>query len=309
MKMTRYAVLLVQATVTVLLAQATWCGRAVAAEKKFQKSFSAGSGAMLSLETHSGTVKVVGGDSGDILVEAVVEGREKDVRDFDISADQSGNEVSVRGVLTDKDTWIWYSPRLSVTFTIHVPRECGLKLNTTEGSIRVGGVRGVLKGGASTGDITIAGTEGNVNLQTRSGSVHADSCRGTFNLSTSGGGVYITHVEGDVDASSSAGDIRIVDVSGAIRAQTEGGDMTLRLAGPNRGIHAESSGGDIRITLPRQDAGDIDAEASGGEVMCTFPGSLRGTVHRDEIDARWNGGGNPIYAHTAGGDVRLVPSE
>ena len=307
--MKRFTRLMLHASVMTPLILASWSVTTVAAEKKFRKSFNTGSGAMFSLETHTGSVNVVAGENGDILVEAVVGGRDKDVEDFDISAEQTGNEVNVRGMLRDKDNWIWYSPRLSVVFTVRVPRECGLKLKTTVGSIRVKGVKGVLKGGTSTGDIAIAGTEGNVNLKTSSGSIEADSCSGTINMSTFGGGVTVARIEGDVDVSSSAGEISLTGVSGAIRAGTGGGNMTLRLAGPNHGIHAESSGGDIRISLPRQDSGDIDAEASGGEVTCTFAEHLEGTIHRDEIDARWNGGGNPVYAHTTGGDVHLVSSE
>ena len=278
-----------------------------AAERTFRRSFSVGKTVRLSLDSHTGSVNVIAGDSGEIRVIADVRGRDKDVRDFDISAAQSGDEVSVRGVLREEGTWVWYSPRLSVSFTIRVPRECGLKLKTGEGWISVDGVRGVLKGRTSTGDITLALTQGNATLETRSGSVRADSCGGTLDLSTSGGGAYINHVDGDVDVSTSAGDVTITDVTGSIRAQTEGGNMVLSLTGPNRGIHAESSGGDIRISLPLRDSGDIDAEATGGEVVCAFPGHLEGTVHADEIDARLNGGGSPIFAHTQGGSVRIGP--
>jgi len=278
-----------------------------AAERSFRRSYSVGSTGMLSLETSTGSVNVIAGDSGDIRVDADIQGREQDVNDFDLSAEQSGDEVIVRGALREQEAWVWYSPRLAVSFTIRVPRECGLKLQTADGSIRVDGVRGVLKGGTSTGDISLAGTEGNVNLETRSGSLRADSCRGTLDMSTSGGGAYINHVEGDVNISTSAGDVAVTDVSGSIRAETEGGNMVISLVGPNRGIHAESSGGDIRISLPRRDSGDIDAEASGGEVVCDFPGRLQGTMRNDEIDARLNGGGSPIYAHTRGGSVRIAP--
>jgi DUF4097 and DUF4098 domain-containing protein YvlB len=88
-----------------------------------------------------------------------------------------------------------------------------------------------------------------------------------------------------------------------------GGNMIVKMRGSNKGVHVESSGGDISVVLPPSVAGNIDAEAVAGVVKCSLPGHLVGEIGENELDAKINGGGSPIYAHTVGGDVRLLVSD
>ncbi len=284
-------------------------GFAAASQKTVRKSFRVGLAAMLTLNTHAGSVSIIGGASDEISIDVNVRGRDKDVRDFDIIAEQSGDRIDVRGFLQSEGSWIWYSPDIKVSYEVIVPRECGLKLHTSEGYITVQNVKGELKGGTSEGDISISRVDGDVSLETFSGSVKADSCIGTIGMRTSCGGINLRDITGDVDVNTSAGNVRIVDVEGKIRAQTLGGNMFVRVRGLNRGVHVESSGGDIELVLPASIAGNIDAEAAVGAVKCLLPGHLVGEISESELDAKINGGGSPIYAHTVGGEVRLLVAD
>jgi hypothetical protein len=282
-------------------------GRMVAAShRSVQKRFRVGPGAMLSLETHAGSISVVGGTSDEISINVNIGGREKDVRDFGVTAEQSGDQIDVRGYLRTEGSWIWYSPDIRVSYEVVVPQEGGLKLHTSEGYITVHNVKGALKGGTSEGDISVSRFDGDVNLETFTGSLKADSCGGTIRMRTSCGGINFSAIAGDVDVNTSAGDVRIPDVEGRIRGWTGGGNVIVRLRGANRGVHVESSGGDIELILPPSTTGNIDAESVAGLVKCSLPGHLVGEITESELDAKINGGGSPIYAHTVGGNVRFL---
>jgi hypothetical protein len=282
---------------------------AAASQKRVQKRFRVGPGARLTLKTHTGSITLIGGTSNEVSIDVNIRGRDKDVRGFEVTAEQSGNQVDVSGSLQTQGAWIWYLPDLRVSYEVTVPRECGLRLHTSEGYITVHNVEGVLKGGTAEGDISISRCNGDIDLDTFSGSLKADSCVGTIGMRTSCGGINFTAITGDVDVSTSAGDVRIVDVEGKIRAWTAGGNMIVKMRGSNKGVHVESSGGDVELFLPPSVAGDIDAESVAGVVKCFLRGRLAGEIGENELDAKINGGGSPIYAHTVGGDVRLLVAD
>ena len=77
------------------------------------------------------------------------------------------------------------------------------------------------------------------------------------------------------------------------------------MKGSNKGIHAETSVGNIEIAIPRDAGATIDAETSGGDVVCDVPVTVSGRIRESEVKGVVNGGGPTIYAHTSGGDVRI----
>ncbi len=308
----RGRVVAVQVLICCVLALSLWmvpARLAAASQKRVQKRFRVGSGAMLALKTHAGSVSITGGPSDEISIDVNVRGRDKDVKDFEVTAEQTGDQIDVSGLLQTEDTWIWYSPDLRVSYEVKVPRKCRLSVHTSQGYITVHNVKGVLKGGTSEGDISISNCDGDINLETFGGSLRADSCAGTIGMRTSCGGINFSAITGDVDVSTSAGDVRILDVGGKVRAWTAGGDMVVRMRGSNEGVHVESSGGDISVILPPSVAGNIDAEAVAGEVKCSLPGRLVGEIRENELEAKINGGGDPIYAHTVGGNIRFLAAD
>jgi DUF4097 and DUF4098 domain-containing protein YvlB len=81
--------------------------------------------------------------------------------------------------------------------------------------------------------------------------------------------------------------------------------MFVKVKGPNKGVYAETSGGDIEIVVSKSVAATIDAATSGGSVHFDFPVTLSGQIDESRVRGTLNGGGNTIHAHTSGGDVRF----
>jgi DUF4097 and DUF4098 domain-containing protein YvlB len=99
--------------------------------------------------------------------------------------------------------------------------------------------------------------------------------------------------------------VKVSEVEGKVRAGTSGGNMYVKVKGANKGVFAETSGGDIEIVVSKTVAADIDASTSGGSVHFDFPVTISGQIDESRVRGKLNGGGNTIRAHTSGGDVRF----
>ncbi|HMK37969.1 MAG TPA: DUF4097 family beta strand repeat-containing protein [Bacteroidota bacterium] len=280
-------------------------GTAVCAQKRFEKKFQVSPGGLLTLGTDAGTVKINGSSSNEVSVIAEIRGSEKDVENFEITAEQSGKNVDVKGKLHKGSSWFWNSVDVDVEYTVSVPREYSAKLHTAGGDIAVSDLKGKVDGRTSGGNVSIGGAEGDIDLETSGGSVEADKCTGSLRLRTSGGEVSVSAIAGDVDLGTSGGDVKVTDVAGKVRAETSGGNMYVKVKGPNKGVYAETSGGDIEIVISKSSAADIDAATSGGSVHFEFPVTLSGQIDESHVRGTLNGGGSTIHAHTSGGDVRF----
>ena len=282
---------------------------APAGQKRFEKKFQVSPGGTLTINTDAGSVRLIGGSSNEVSVTADIRGRDRDVDDFEITADQSGNNVDVRGKLTKGGSWFWNSTDIEVDYTINVPRQYAAKMHTAGGNITVSDLKGKVDGKTSGGNVSIDGTEGDVDLETSGGNVDADHCTGALRMRTSGGEIDVRTVTGDVDLGTSGGDVKISDVEGKVRAETSGGNMYVKVKGSNKGVFAETSGGDIEIVVAKGVSANIDAATSGGSVRFDFPVTISGQIDESHVRGTINGGGNLIHAHTSGGDVRFSAAD
>lgn len=274
-------------------------------ERKFEKKFSVTSGGILSVTTEVGSIVVTGGAAGEVVVVAEMEGRDRDMKEFEVTAEKTAKGVDVAGRFMKERRWFWNSRDLEVHFSIQVPHEYGVTLTTSGGSIDIRNIKGDAKGGTSGGSLSVADVEGDVRLNTSGGSVKVERGKGLLLLQTSGGSIKVTTHEGDVDAQTSGGSIKIVDVEGKVQAETSGGGIAAELRGANKGATLETSGGSIDITIPESTAADVDLSTSGGWVTCDIPVSVKGKIDETSVRGTINGGGNVIRAHTSGGNVHL----
>jgi DUF4097 and DUF4098 domain-containing protein YvlB len=278
-----------------------------AGERRFEKKFSVQPGGTLRVSSDIGSLRIRGTTANEVVVAAELSGRDRDIDDYTITAEEHSNNVEVKGRTKSKWGWFRNSSELSVQFVIHVPKQYHLELETSGGEIDIRDVQGNVKGETSGGNITIGGIEGRVHVETSGGNIEAHNVNGDLFLETSGGSIDLQGAKGNADVSTSGGDIRITEADGKVRAETSGGSIHLKIVGPNRGISAETSGGDIQILIGKDVGADLDAETSGGTVVCDLPLTVSGRVSESRVRGKVNGGGSLIYAHTSGGDVQIKP--
>jgi hypothetical protein len=275
-------------------------------ERRFEKKFSVAAGGTLRVSTDVGSVRIQGTSGNEVVVVAVLKGRDRDVNDFEVTADQSAGGVDVHGKARAKRGWFWNSTDLNAEFVIQVPQEYNLELHTSGGDLDISTLKGTVRGETSGGNIKVGSVDGKVMMETSGGNIKVEKVTGETKMETSGGSIEVGSVKGDVDVNTSGGDIRLGEVDGRVRAETSGGNIHVKVTGANRGVYAETSGGDIEIMVGKDVGADIDAETSGGDVVCDLPVTVSGRVNESAIRGKVNGGGNKIYAHTSGGGVRIA---
>jgi len=275
------------------------------AERKYEKKYQVSPGGTLVVSTDQGSVNVVGTGSSEVSILVELQGREGEVENFQITSEQTPSGVEVQG-RRNKSGWSWLGgSNLEARFTISVPREYHLKLRTSGGDVDVKEIKGRVEGKTSGGNVRTRATEGATELQTSGGDITAEDLKGDLRAQTSGGDVRIKKIVGGVEAGTSGGNVSVDDVEGSVKAETSGGNVSVSVRGSNKGVHAETSGGNVTIAIAKSVGATIDASTSGGEVECDLPVTVTGKIKSTSIRGTVNGGGNTIYAHTSGGDVRI----
>jgi DUF4097 and DUF4098 domain-containing protein YvlB len=310
-----------------------------AAEKRLDRNFSVAPGGRLTIDADGADLRVTGTGGNQVVVHVLITGSEHYLEKLTLSADQSGNDVSVVAK-QNKGSWLNFNWNNEGRIEVQVPREYNFDIHTGGGDITVEQLQGTARGKTSGGDILVKEIHGPLEMQTSGGDVRVEQIDGDTRLGTSGGDVDIVRVNGNLDAKTSGGYIHLDDVvgtvvartssgdviarnirgdselktsggdiratiDGKITAHTSGGNVTAELIGANRGISVSSSGGDLTIRVPKSTTGQLDASTSGGSVKTELPVTTT-EMSEHKLTGTFNGGGNPIYAHTSGGSIKVV---
>ena len=221
---------------------------------------------------------------------------------YKVSRNQEGNTVHVEGK-NERKFFQWNNSRsLSVHFTVRVPKQFNLDLQTSGGDLIVSNITGRADGNTSGGNLDISDFTGPVKLETSGGDIRIVHADGDLYLRTSGGNIRGEKVIGTFDIETSGGDIRCRDIDAKLRATTSGGNIEVTLLS-NKGANLGTSGGNVRIYLPKDVTADVDAESTGGDVSCEM--DFNGKIKDGRMNGRINGGGSLISAHTSGGDITV----
>lgn len=282
------AVTLRSAALTLLLA---FTFSVQAASDDIDREFEVGANGTLSIRSDAGAIDVRTWDQDRVRL------RVRNTRGFEVEIDQSGNDVSV---VADSRGSLFGLGRSNIGFTVDVPVQYNVDLNTGGGKITVADISGEVEVDTSGGSIEIGVvTGGDVQADTSGGSIEVRGATGDVEVDTSGGNITIGDVVGQVIADTSGGRIRIGDVQGDIEADTSGGNIEV---GESTGrVHLDTSGGSIRAAWAM---GEISANTSGGNIYLAGSDTL---VKADtsggniEIDAA-NG---PVEADTSGGNITI----
>ncbi len=296
-------------------------------ERRVEKSFQVQKGGTLFLKTDRGSVDirthVVDEVKVDIILEADTRTRERAkewLDSFEITLEQRGNDVDIRGEWPHK--WSWRDDRLKVHFDIFVPQRYNLDVETSGGSIWISDLDGQVKLQTSGGSINTGRIGGSVAARTSGGSISIDGAKGETMAHTSGGGITLGEIDGSADAKTSGGSItvegvngdlqtsggslRLQNVSGNLLAKTSGGSIIARLLKQiNAPADLETSGGSIRLEVPPDFKADIDASTSGGRVIADLPITVQGVIDKSDLRGKLNGGGVLITLRTSGGNIEI----
>ena len=295
-----------------------------AVESPLHRTFNAAAGGTLTLETDIGDVRVDSGGSG-VTVDVRRRARDDEkMREFTVTFDQAGNDVTVRGKYAHGTHWFNFGDDLSVQFVVTVPSNYNVHLSTSGGDIHVGDLTGEVRAKTSGGDLEVGRINGAVDARTSGGDMKLESATGTVDLRTSGGSIRlgeaassvqlrtsggsidIRRVGGDLYAHTSGGGISIEDAVGAIDAETSGGSIRARFSRQPRGdSRLSTSGGGITVSVAGNIAVDLDAHTSGGDVDTDIPITVLGKQSESTVEGKINGGGPKLVLRSSGGGIHV----
>ncbi len=204
-------------------------------------------GGMLSLENTNGSIVIEGWDEArcSLIAEKKVKANnERDARKamerLKVNIDESENEIRVKTRLPGNGNgilgWIFGDHVSStVDYTVYVPRQTSLKINSTNGEINVSAV------------------EGNIRLETTNGEINAKDIGGEVRAHTTNGDIEIEIVSiapsEDVEIGTTNGSIKVYlpeDVGAHIRAKTTNGSIKSDFHIPVKGkYNSKKAEGDL----------------------------------------------------------------
>ena len=300
----------------------------VFADDVIKREFEISGGKTLILETEiGGDIYVKGWNQDKIEVKAEVYRIDDD--DYRIDFDVASSGLTI--VAEKKSSWLKRGGG-EMDFTIKVPGEFNVEIETAGGSVNVEDIKGDLSGKTAGGSLDFYGIEGDINFLTMGGSIDAKKITGRLNLKTMGGGITVLASKVSGEVKTMGGSIRIEDVDGALDGSTMGGSVTYRnVTGRSSSstpepLHITTMGGSIEVDEAPNGAeldtkgGSIEVNRAGNYVKAeTMGGSIIIREIDGWVDASTMGGsvevnmvGDPdkgnrdVYISSKGGDIELI---
>lgn len=144
------------------------------------------------------------------------------------------------------------------------------------------------------GDIVVKTLGGNIKIKNQKGKVHA---------STSGGNISGDGLKGELQCSTWGGNIKLYGIEGDIGANTKGGNIKAEIKSVNKYIWLDTSGGNIKVALPLNQA--IDVDISSSRVIVPPLQNFEGYRTQDQLVGKLNGGGPTVKVKGTGGNIHI----
>ena len=284
----------------------------IASAEAIEKSFNVPAGGLLEIDLDTGgPVEIIGGRGGNVTVKADVSGRDADRVDVRI-------ERTTRGVKVESEyARAFKNNRASARFTITVPRQFDIELESRGGDVKIENVSGKIEGSTMGGELDLSSLEGTVNLSTMGGNITLVSSRVDGEVSTMGGKVLIRDVVGDLKGKSMGGNViyeNVTTPSGstgkAVVISTMGGRVDVSNA--SAGADLSTMGGDVTVGSAKE---YVKAKTMGGDILIkSVDGWVKATTMGGNIDVTVvgdpNRGDHSVQLDSKGGEIVLtVPSE
>ncbi len=155
---------------------------------------------------------------------------------------------------------------------VSLPENTVLRVNTSDGHIRVDGVKAETRLQSGDGSVEATHFDGTLWAHTGDGHIRAQGRFDNLDLSTGDG-----HIELDVYGGS-------------------------KLAGSWE-IHTHD--GSVRASIPTDLAADMDVDTGDGHIDSDIPITVQGSLSRDHLRGTMNGGGPLFRIHTGDGSIHL----
>ncbi|MEW5982386.1 MAG: DUF4097 family beta strand repeat-containing protein [Acidobacteriota bacterium] len=282
--------------------------------EKFSKTVPLGRAGHFELSNISGDIVVTGVAGDQVVIEAVKRGRTADelkLVTIDVMASQGRVEVETRYPRESRNL------NVSVYFTVMVPKDAEVRLNSVSGDIKASTIDGLFRAESVSGDVDINGIGNLEAAKSVSGDVIVESAGspGELSVGSVSGDLELRNVKArSLDLSSVSGEITVTGSCERLAAKSVSG--TLRYAGPlSRGgrYELQSHSGDVIVETGEQVGFEVTASSFSGDInsdvalAMTFGGGREGRRgRRQEIRGTFGDGSAKLVLTAFSGDIRIV---
>lgn len=241
----------------------------------------------LDVQTRNGGISVTRSDGETVRITARLKARSQDR----LEATRIVTDHDPDGTLLVRVQWPdgERQRREGCSFEIETPGADGVRLDSSNGALRIDGL---------AGDAVLDTSNGSVTVRDHDGSVHAR---------TSNGSVTLDRVSGDVFADTSNGGIHAIGVSGAVKADTSNGNVVIELSEDAEGpIRVGTSNGGVRLVLTPAFRGVLVLDTSNGGISYDTSASVRRvSASRNHARMEIGQGGPSSVVSTSNGSIRV----
>jgi hypothetical protein len=282
-----------------------------------EKTFTVQPGGNLKAVTQGGDITIRTGDTAEVRItarEVIRASTDKEadelLQDLTLTFEQNGNDVVAEAKYEKGRVGFHWGnwPPVQVSFTVIVPKEFNLNLNTSGGDIAVASLKGNVRARTSGGGLKFDRIDGDIDGHTSGGDIVLTEGTARAKLGTSGGNIQIDRAGGPTEVSTSGGDITINAAAQLISATTSGGNVKATLTESiKQDTLLSTSGGDVRVHVVKGAGFELDASTSGGDVNAEGLTLTidKGGVGKSRLVGSVNGGGPRLKLRSSGGDISI----
>ena len=273
------------------------------------KSFVVSGRPNVRVETNDGSVRVTAGETKQVEFRVEYQGYELG-RNLRVDARQDGDKVELIARATGHwgiNFGLGHNRRLHIE--VRMPQQGDLQVDTSNGAVETGGLRGAINVHTSDGSVKANSLEGTIDLHTSNGSITVEALKGSIRLRSGDGPIEARALDGKVEADSGDGHVQLAGRFEALNVTTGDGSVDTRvLAGSKMATDwtLRTGDGNMDIALPTDFQANIDATTSDGHISVGIPMTVEGKFSASELRGKMNGGGQTLTIHTGVGSIRLA---
>lgn len=237
-------------------------GQIQAQDKTIEKNFSNIKSIQLSTSSGDVTIRKARGTSVEV---AITHSYSSDV--FTPVMEESN------GKLTLKEEFVRGSHSGNASWTVAIPDNIRLNMNSGSGDITITDVKADMKSSLGSGDITIEGVSGELTFNTGSGDIRLEDTEGELSFNTGSGDIRSNGGRGSFRFNAGSGNIELLNVNGTFEINTGSGDIesgNLQLNGPGK---FNSGSGDAVVSLSGNLDHSISIASGSGDAKLRFNGA------------------------------------
>jgi hypothetical protein len=262
-------------------------------ERTQELSGAIASGALLTVTTHNGAIRVTGGELSECKIIAKI----TTGADTEENAKKLSDLVNVRletnaggtVVVIDKPDKL-VNKYVGVEFTITLPSDVSLKLKTHNGEVNVVNIKGNVEARTHNGSATAKDVGGGAVLTTHNGSINCSGVKGKLKLQTHNGKVRCDGVVGDVNVRTHNGSAKVA------YSETAGGVING---------HMETHNGSVELKAPAGLSVKLEARTHNGSVRTSLPITVVGEVKKNRLKGTIGSGEGKLFLKTHNGSINI----